>query len=56
MKNPINREGEAMPQEHPWAAARRHAKSLADTLALCDDGSWYAHVSPSNHAERRVEA
>lgn len=38
--------------EHPWEAARQHAKALSDTLSLCNDGDWYAHVFPSNRQYR----
>lgn len=37
---------------HPWEAARQHAKALSDTLSLCNDGDWYAHVFPSNRSYR----
>jgi hypothetical protein len=38
--------------EHPWEAARRQAKELSDTLSLCDDGRWYAHVFASERSYR----
>lgn len=36
--------------EHPWEAARRHAKNLSAALTDCNGGSWYAHVFPSDRA------
>lgn len=37
--------------EHPWEAARRHAKALSETLSVCSEGKWYAHVFPKGGAD-----
>lgn len=33
-------------EEHPWTKARRLMKELSETLADCDEATWFAHVMP----------
>jgi hypothetical protein len=36
--------------EHPWVAARRLSRQLSNTLALCDEGRWFAQILPAGQS------